>query len=152
MKNIKHLHAIIFVMWILFVCSLSTVTMATTPVNLGSASSFAALASSGITVTGGGDIFGDVGVSPGSTFTPGNPPVSVHGNIYLADSAAALAQVSLTTAYNDAAGRTGANTVGTELGGTTPPPGVYTSAAGTFGITGTLTLDALGDSSAVWIF
>jgi hypothetical protein len=39
-----------------------------------------------------------------------------------------------------------------ELGGTTETPGVYNSPAGTFGITGTLTLDAQGDPNAVFIF
>jgi len=39
-----------------------------------------------------------------------------------------------------------------ELGGTTKTAGVYNSPAGTFGITGTLTLDAQGDPSAVFIF
>jgi hypothetical protein len=39
-----------------------------------------------------------------------------------------------------------------ELGGTTKTAGVYDSADGTFGITGTLTLDAQGDPNAVFIF
>ncbi|MDB5201334.1 MAG: hypothetical protein JWQ27_743 [Ferruginibacter sp.] len=40
-----------------------------------------------------------------------------------------------------------------ELGGLTLPPGVYKSASGTFKITnGPLTLDAMGDPNAVWIF
>jgi hypothetical protein len=39
-----------------------------------------------------------------------------------------------------------------ELGGTTKTAGVYDSPAGTFGITGTLTLDAEGDPNAVFIF
>lgn len=40
-----------------------------------------------------------------------------------------------------------------ELGGLTLPPGVYKSASGTFKITnGNLTLDAMGDPNAVWIF
>ena len=39
-----------------------------------------------------------------------------------------------------------------ELGGTTQTPGVYESPAGTFGITGTVTLDAKGDPNAVFIF
>lgn len=40
-----------------------------------------------------------------------------------------------------------------QLGGLTLPPGVYQSAAGTFQITGSdLTLDALGDTNAVWVF
>jgi hypothetical protein len=40
-----------------------------------------------------------------------------------------------------------------ELGGLTLPPGIYQSASGTFKITnGNLTLDAMGDPNAVWIF
>ena len=40
-----------------------------------------------------------------------------------------------------------------ELGGLTLPPGIYKSASGTFKITnGDLTLDAMGDPNAVWIF
>jgi hypothetical protein len=40
-----------------------------------------------------------------------------------------------------------------ELGGLTLPPGTYKSASGTFKITnGNLTLDAMGDPNAVWIF
>ncbi|MEO6452609.1 MAG: Ig-like domain-containing protein [Ginsengibacter sp.] len=40
-----------------------------------------------------------------------------------------------------------------ELGGLTLPPGVYKSASGTFNITNLdLTLDAMGDPNAVWIF
>jgi len=40
-----------------------------------------------------------------------------------------------------------------QLGGLTLAPGVYTSAAGPFLITGSdLTLDAAGDSNAVWVF
>jgi len=59
------------------------------------------------------------------------------------------AKTTLTTAYNVAAGR-GASTVATELGGQTLVPGVYDSAAGTFGITGTLTLN--GGANDVFIF
>jgi hypothetical protein len=76
----------------------------------------------------------------------------VNGTIDAADSAAQQAQADLTAAYNDAAGRTVSATIPTELGGTTRVPGVYGSAAGTFGITGTLTLDAQGDPNAVFIF
>ena len=43
-------------------------------------------------------------------------------------------------------------TVATELGGQVLTSGVYDSAAGTLGVTGTLTLDAEGDSQAVFIF
>jgi type VI secretion system secreted protein VgrG len=73
------------------------------------------------------------------------------GGLHLADTLADDAQADLITAYDDAAGRT-ALTVDTELGGTTKGPGVYDSLAGTFGITGTLTLDADGDPDAFFIF
>ena len=43
-------------------------------------------------------------------------------------------------------------TIPVELGGTTRTAGVYDSAAGTFGITGTLTLDAQGNPDAVFVF
>lgn len=62
------------------------------------------------------------------------------------------AKNDLTTAYNDAAGRTTTATIGTELGGSTLTDGTYDSAAGTFGITGTLTLNGQGNADAVFIF
>jgi hypothetical protein len=65
---------------------------------------------------------------------------------------AVQAKNDLTTAYNDAAARPSTATVPVELGGTTKRPGVYQSPAGTFGITGTLTLDARGNPDAVFIF
>ena len=60
------------------------------------------------------------------------------------------AKTDLVTAYNTAAGALPQNAVPTELGGTTLTPGVYTS--GTLGITGTLTLNTLGNPNAVFIF
>jgi hypothetical protein len=122
-----------------------------TIVNLGSAANFAILAGSTITNTGDTVVTGDVGLSPGTSIT-GFPPGIVNGAQYIADAASANAKLGLTNAYNDAAGRTGATTVGTELGGTMLIPGLYNSAAGNFGITGTLTLDAQGDANAVFIF
>ena len=68
------------------------------------------------------------------------------------DAVTQQAKTDLVTAYNDAAGRTPATTIPTELGGTTQIPGVYNSADGTFGITGTVTLDGQGDPNAVFIF
>ncbi len=122
------------------------------PVALGTASSFTLLAGSTITSTGGTIINGDVGVHPGTTFTYGVPPAIVNGTVHLGDATAATAKADLLIAYNDAASRATDLTIGTELGGTTRTPGVYDSAAGTFGITGTLTLDAGGDPNAVFIF
>ena len=128
-------------------------TASQAPVNLRSASSFAVLAFSTITSTGGGTINGDVGVSPGTAFVPGVPPVIVNGTVHLNDSIAARAQADLTTAFDDAAGRPGATSLGGELGGQTLAPGLYKSAVGSFGITLVdLTLDAQGNQNAVWIF
>ncbi|WP_410622893.1 ice-binding family protein [Amycolatopsis sp. cmx-8-4] len=94
---------------------------------------------------------GDLGLSPGASVT-GFPPGVVNGTIHAADAVAAQAKLDLDTAYNDAASRPSTATVPVELGGTTKTPGVYTSPAGTFGITGTVTLDAQGDPNAVFIF
>jgi hypothetical protein len=77
----------------------------------------------------------------------------VNGTIHAGDAAAQIAQGNLTTAYNDAAGRTLApvDVANADLGGQTLAPGLYKS-SGTLAITGNLTLDALGDKNAVWIF
>ncbi len=120
------------------------------PVALGSASDFAVLASSEVTNTGATVVTGDLGVSPGTGVT-GTPTVT--GTIHAGDSVAAQAQLDLTTAYNDAAGRTvGAITVAGNLGGQTLTPGLYTSTSSLEISSGDLTLDALGDANAVFIF
>lgn len=120
------------------------------PVGLGTATSFAVLAGSTVTNTGPTTIDGDVGVSPGTAVT-GFPPGTVsNGTIHAADAVALQAQNDLTTAYNDAAGRTPtAPPVTADLGGQTLVAGVYGGA--TLGLTGTLTLDAQGDPAAVFI-
>jgi hypothetical protein len=112
---------------------------------------FSVLAGSSITNTGSSVINGDLGISPGSSIT-GFLPGVINGTRHVADAAAIQAKTDLTTAYNNAAGKTPVSTVATELGGTTKTAGVYNSADGTFGITGTLTLDAQGDPDAVFIF
>jgi hypothetical protein len=77
----------------------------------------------------------------------------VNGTLHLGDPAAAAAQGALTTAYNDAAGRTvGAVTTAGNLGGQTLAPGLYKSTTSLEISSGDLTLDALGDPNAVWIF
>ncbi|MFJ6197391.1 ice-binding family protein [Micromonospora sp. NPDC092111] len=124
---------------------------ATLPVPLGTAADFAVLAGTTVTNTGLTTINGDLGVSPGTAVT-GFPPGQMNGVIHSNDSAAVQAQSDLVVAYNDAVGRTATDAVGTELGGTTLTAGVYNSASGTFGITGTLTLDGQGDPNAVFIF
>jgi hypothetical protein len=124
---------------------------ATAAVSLGTAADFAVLAGSTITNTGPSAITGDVGLSPGTAIT-GLPPGQVTGAVHAADATAAQAKSDLGAAYDDAAARPSTATVPVELGGTTRTPGVYGSPAGTFGITGTVTLDAQGDANAVFIF
>lgn len=125
------------------------------PVYLGSADSFAVLAATTVTSTNGGTINGDLGVWTGTNFVVGVPPVIVNGTVHLGDPVAARAQADLTTAYDDAAGRTldAIVVADGELGGKTLAPGLYRSAPGSFAITSVdLTLDAQGNPYAVWIF
>ena len=97
------------------------------PVTLGTAGNFSALASSTVTNTGPTTIVGEVGVSPGTAVT-GFPPGTVSGGtIHANDGPAGTAQGDLTTAYNDAAGRTVPTVVAGDLGGLTLPPGLYKS-------------------------
>jgi hypothetical protein len=124
---------------------------ATPTVALGTAATFAVLGASTVTNTGATTVTGDLGLSPGTSVT-GFPPGQVTGTQHVADAVALQAQTDLTAAYNDAAARPTTAIVPVELGGTTKTAGVYESAAGTFGITGTLTLDAQGNANAVFIF
>ncbi|MFD9224594.1 ice-binding family protein [Streptomyces sp. NPDC060064] len=119
---------------------------------LGTATSYAVLAGSTITNTGAGVINGDLGLSPGTSVT-GFPPGHVNGVQHVADAAAVQAKSDLTTAYNDAVGRTPTTNLTSpgNIGGTTLTPGVH-KAASSLNITGTVTLDAQGDPNAVFVF
>jgi hypothetical protein len=125
------------------------------PVSLGSITSggnnFAVLAHTTVTSTGATDVTGDVGVWPGTAVT-GFPPGSATGSIVLGVAPADAAQSSLTSAYNDAAGRPADATVAGNLGGRTLNPGVYKSTSTLAISSGDLTLDALGNSNGVFIF
>jgi hypothetical protein len=120
-------------------------------VPLGTADSFAVLAGSTVTNTGPSVISGDLGVSPGTAVTGFPPGTVTAGTIHAADALALQAEGGLTTAYNDAAGRSSTATISADLAGGTLGPGVYTSAS-SLGLTGDLTLDARGDPNAVFVF
>jgi hypothetical protein len=131
-----------------------------TTVLLGTAGQFAVLAGSGMTNTGVSTISGDVGSSPTSTETgftlcPAADCVALTGTNHVAanpnDSTTQGAKAALTTAYNDAAGRS-ATSIPTELAGQTLVAGVYTAPSGTFGMSGTLVLDGENNRDAVFIF
>jgi hypothetical protein len=117
-------------------------------VGLGRAESFAVLAGQTVTNTGPSTITGDIGVAPGTAVAG---LLAVTGTIHGGDLAAGGAQSDLTTAYNDAAGRTPPVSVAADLGGLTLAAGVYASAS-SLGLTGALTLDAQGDPNAVFVF
>lgn len=119
-------------------------------VPLGTTSAFTVLAGSTVTNTGATSVTGDLGVSPGSAVT-GFPPGTTTGAIHVADPAAAQAQVDLTTAYNNAAGRTtNPISVSGDLTGLTLAPGLYKSTS-SLALSGTVTLNGLGDSNATFI-
>ena len=123
-----------------------------TTVNLRSAAGFAVLG--GSTVTNGGPtmVAGDLGLSPGTAIT-GFPPGIVVGTQHAGDPTAAQGIADLVTAYNDAKGRTLCPvSVAGNLGGLTLAPGLYLSTSSLEISSGDLTLDAKGDSNAVFIF
>lgn len=129
----------------------SAPALAQTAPSLGTAQPFAVLGGSTVTNTGSSVITGNLGVAPGAAVT-GFPPGVVLGTTHAADAIAIQAKNDTVTAFNALGAQAcTSNLTGQNLGGMTLTPGVYcfdTSAD----LTGTLTLDALGNPSAVFIF
>ncbi|MGA2623272.1 MAG: ice-binding family protein [Bacteroidota bacterium] len=141
------------------------------PVNLRSDSGFVILAGSLISNVPTSAITGDIGLSPAAgSFITGFSLVlpaggasstssQVTGNIYASDYAVptpammTTAKGDLTTAYNDAAGRTATDIVllAGNLGGLTLTPGLYKSTGSLEISSGDLTFDAKGNANAVFI-
>jgi hypothetical protein len=129
-------------------------TCQTSSVSMGSAANFEIVAGSTVTNTGPTVITGaDLGLSPGSAvtgFPPGTlvPPAVMH----VTDPAAAQAEVDLTTAYIYTAGLPGGAVLAGDLSGLTFTPGLYKNSSTVMLSSGNVTLDALGDANAVFIF
>lgn len=120
-------------------------------ISLGAASSFAVLGGQTVTNTGPSVITGDLGVSPGSSITGFPPGVVVGGSLHASDPLALQAQADLTDAYNALTALAGSGiAIGASLGGVTLSPGVYTIAADAT-LTGTLTLDAGGQTNPLFV-
>jgi hypothetical protein len=122
------------------------------PVVLGAAAPNGIMAGQAFTCVTNGTIHADISISPGSTVT-GFPPCVITGVQHLADAKALEAQNALTVAYDSLMNLPcpGGNVISADLGATTQHPGVYCSAT-SIGVTGTLTLDADGDSTATFVF
>jgi type VI secretion system secreted protein VgrG len=119
---------------------------------LNSADSFAVLGATTVTSTGNSFLYGNLGVSPGTSITGFPTPGTVVGLTYDGGTVASQAQADALTAYNTLAGETFTlSLTGLNLGGETLSPGVmnFSSSAQ---LTGTLTLNANGDPNARFDF
>jgi hypothetical protein len=127
-------------------------TTGQSPVNLGSASTYAILAATTVTAPGAIVVNGDLGLFPGTSVT-GFPPATVNGTININNTAAMAAQGDLLTAYTALFNLPPGVTKTGNIGGTTITPGIYTAPSTSLAVSsGNLTLDAQGDTNAVWIF
>ncbi len=137
---------------LLFAVGSATNAGAQTAPGLGAAASYAVLGGQTVTNTGPTTIGGDVGVSPGTAVTGFPPGIVTGGTIHSADANALQAQGAVTTTYNAlAAEPCTADLTGQDLGGLTLTEGVYCSKS-PVQLTGQLTLNAQGNTSAVFIF
>lgn len=125
-------------------------TWAATAPTLGAAQSYAVFGATTVTNTGASAVTGDIGVSPGTSVT-GFPPGTLVGTIHANDGSAIAAKGPIATAYGALSQACDTNLTGQDLGGMTLTPGVYCF-ANAAQLTGALTLNALGDPNAVFVF
>jgi len=145
--KVRSICLVVLSFWVLSVSAYATGIN----VNLGTAEAFAVLAGSTVTNTGFTNVYGNLGVWPGSAVT-GFPPGIVTGTIHANDAVALQAQSDLTAAYIFAAGQgCEIDLTGQDLGGLTLNPGVYCFGSSAQ-LTGTVTLNGQGDPNAVFVF
>jgi len=148
-----------------YVWNFSTISTTTgTGINLGSAENFGILAGVGISNNAGFSEIHDmnVGISPGvrSSITGFPPAIIVNGAMFASDDISPpgvpamliQAKQDLTNVYLFVEGMPATATVSGDQGGLTLAPGVYKSTSSLLIQSGDLTLDAQGDSNAVFVF
>jgi len=122
-------------------------------VDLGSAASYAVLTYAEVTNSGATTLCGNLGLHPGSSVDGGI--VNICGGVKnVANGAALTAKTDLSTAYTNIAGRSGGVLLpgGTDIGGLTLYPGLYTCDGNLSISSADLTLDALSNPNAIFIF
>jgi LPXTG-motif cell wall-anchored protein len=124
-------------------------------VTQGTTTTYGVLGGTTVTNTGAttisGSAGGDVGLSPGTSYT-GNTTVTRSGVDHITDGAAASAQADLVVAYDSLGAPTATTLAAPDLAGQTILPGTYSTVVGTFSNSGALILDAGGDATAKFIF
>jgi hypothetical protein len=111
------------------------------------------MAYSKVTNSGASTVFGSLGLDPGTEVDGGI--VLMNGGVtHINDSTILTAETDLSTAYTDAMGRPTGVTLppGADIGGETLYPGVYLESGNLNLSSADLTLDAQGNSGAVFIF
>lgn len=138
-----------------------TLPATATPLLQSTVASFTVLGASTVTNVPTSTINGNVGVWPGNAITgflsaPGvavADPQVTNGLVHAGTASAMQAQAELTTARNNLASLGLGTVLGlADLVGLTLAPGVYTVQAGTTNLSGTLTLDGMGNANAAWVF
>jgi len=128
---------------------------------LSNVASFAVLGASEVTDTGPTTLTGNLGVSNNSSITgitgffgtaANDGPGSATGTVHQGDTIATGADGQLVSAMTTLGLMGPGMLKPADLAGLTLTPGVYTVPYGVSNLTGTLTLDGLGDPNAVWVF